>query len=373
VNYAAGAHFQRGYDKWEFHAPNIPQYQSGLKVPAEFTFNSAADILRTHKKENSTQPFFCFVHFWDPHSTYLPPEQYQKFYDKDPEEAFNPDNDSLNFLLHRQPRNFFFSLGYGLYRWGLRDKNYITSLYDGEINYADDYIGRLLHLLEQLEMDKETLIILTADHGEVLTEDLNFAFGQQFYYAHLGLTDPNIHIPLIIANPEILPYSKVCNQFVEQIDVTPTILDLLQINQEEVGVNYAFDGISLNPVIRGDTDYTRDWVYFLENSYQKRRGLRGMRWKYVENLESELKFPCRSWLYDLVEDPLEEFNLIDHLPEIANSLKIKLNEWVEKYCAKFGKEDPQKYIDMPLGENQKRKIRSFYESEIQKFKSKKEE
>ena len=246
MNYPAGVHFQRGYDEWEFTAPNIPQYQSGLKVPAEYIYNVAKEKLERHQAQLPDKPFFCFVHFWDPHATYFPPEQYQRFYDKNLDEAYNPEHDTLGFILERQPRNYFFSLRYGPYQWGIKDREYITSLYDGEINYADDYVGKLLQLLEDLNLAEETLVILTADHGEVLTEDLNFVYGQPFYYAHLGLTDPNIHIPLIIANPKCIPTGKSYAQFVQHIDITPTILDILGLTPSDVGVNYEFDGISLN-------------------------------------------------------------------------------------------------------------------------------
>ncbi len=81
----------------------------------------------------------------------------------------------------------------------------------------------------------------------------------------------------------------------------------------------------------------------------------------------DLKFPSRAWLYDLVNDPKEEFNLIDHLPEIADILQNQLNNWVTICCAKFQKEDPQKYIATPLGENQKKKIRDYYKKESEKL------
>ena len=59
----------------------------------------------------------------------------------------------------------------------------------------------------------------------------------------------------------------------------------------------------------------------------------------------DLKFPSRAWLYDLVNDPKEEFNLIDHLPEIADILQNQLNNWVTICCAKFQKRIPKIYRD----------------------------
>ena len=76
------------------------------------------------------------------------------------------------------------------------------------------------------------------------------------YYGHLHLYDPNIHIPLIFNLPGIIPENRIIDSFVEQTDVTPTILDLLGIEPW-----YALDGISLLPVIDGRTSSTKDYIY----------------------------------------------------------------------------------------------------------------
>jgi len=179
----------QGFDLYDdlFPAqPSLPFTFSERR--AEVVINSALDWLR---KQNL--PWFCWLHLWDPHSPYFPPEAYLKRFPED--------------------------------------------LYSGEVAYVDDQIGRLLAFLKEHQWLTRTLIIFTADHGESLGEhgELTHSF---FIY------NSTIWVPLIISGPSIKP-GRVA-EFVSHVDLFPTVCDLLRIKKPEW-----LEGSSLLPLLQG--------------------------------------------------------------------------------------------------------------------------
>jgi arylsulfatase A-like enzyme len=100
------------------------------------------------------------------------------------------------------------------------------------------------------------------------------------------------------------------------------------------------DGASLVPLMRGEVDSVRDAVHFMENTYQKQRGIRTATHKLKRNLDPGDSAP-RQELYDLVADPLEQFNLVDVEPALADELEARMAAWVKERLAAAGRsEDP---------------------------------
>ncbi len=179
----------QGFDVYDdlFPAqPSLPFTFSERK--AEMVINSAL-----HWLEGQRGPWFCWLHLWDPHTPYLPPESYLKRFSHDP--------------------------------------------YSGEVAYVDDQLGRLFAFLEERKQLAETLIIITADHGESLGEHGELTHGYFIYNSTLW-------VPLIIAGPGIKP-GRV-SEFVSHIDLFPTICDLLRIKKPAF-----LEGTSLFPWLQG--------------------------------------------------------------------------------------------------------------------------
>ncbi|OYT43871.1 hypothetical protein B6U84_05330 [Candidatus Bathyarchaeota archaeon ex4484_40] len=131
------------------------------QVDAEEINEMALPWIREHKDED----FFLFVHYWDPHSIYRPPEPYRRlFYQGD---ETDPENRSLD-VLRTQPVWPFIKRHLDAMKENITDIEYVIAQYDGEIRYADDNFGELLNLLEDLGIYDETAIIFTSDHGESL-------------------------------------------------------------------------------------------------------------------------------------------------------------------------------------------------------------
>ena len=89
---------------------------------------------------------------------------------------------------------------------------------------TDAQIGRLLNALKELKIDKNTLIILTADHGEMLGD-------HNTYFIHASCYEENIKVPLIIRFPGLFPKGKVISRQVSLVDIAPTILEIAGIRK----------------------------------------------------------------------------------------------------------------------------------------------
>lgn len=239
------------------HAP-----QMFRERPAELTNEVISDWLREHAREQ----FFCWVHYFDPHATYSPPEPFRNRY------ANNP--------------------------------------YDGEIAYADHQLGELLKLLTELGVREKTLVIVTSDHGEGL--------GQHGEMTHsLFIYDATLHVPLILHAPAGLPGGKVINRQVSLVDVMPTILDLLGIDR-----THELDGLSLlRPAQAGpracyietvSTKTLHGWAPLL--------GVRRDDYKFI--------LAPRPEVYDLRNDPQELHNLYESRPDVAVDLHELLKGFV---------------------------------------------
>ena len=218
-------------------------------------------------KSERGKPFFLWVHFYDPHFPYDPPEPYRSRYTND--------------------------------------------LYGGEAAYTDEQVGKLLRSLDELKLDSNTLVILVADHGESLGEHGEYTHGVFLY-------DSTMHVPLIFAGPGI-PSGRVVSQQVRSIDVLPTVTDLLGLTADEI-----VQGVSLMPALL-EGKATRSNYCYMETLYPKTRmgwsELRAMRtdqWKLVVAPKPEL--------YRLSDDRGETRNLVGKFAADADHLQKKVWE-----------------------------------------------
>ena len=175
------------------------------QVDAEEINSMALPWIREHKDED----FFIFIHYWDPHSIYSPPEPYKRlFYDGD---ETDPNNHSLD-VLKSLPVWPFTKRHLDRIKKGITDIEYVIAQYDGEIRYVDDQVGELLALLDDLKIVDESLIILTSDHGESLGE-------HNFYFDHQEVYEPTIHVPLIIKCPRRVSGGRRISDLISELDM----------------------------------------------------------------------------------------------------------------------------------------------------------
>jgi arylsulfatase A-like enzyme len=161
-------------------------------------------------------PFFLFVHWWDPHYDYEPPQEYADMFDPD----YDGDSDATNFYLGRETKT-------------PRDMDYVQSMYDAEIRYTDDHIGRLVDHLDTLGLTENTLIVFTADHGDEFYDHGKKGHQRNFY-------EESIRLPLVMSLPGVLPAGIEIGRMVRIQDLAPTILEVC-----DVAAPTYFEGLSL--------------------------------------------------------------------------------------------------------------------------------
>lgn len=310
--------FQRGY---EFYIDPSRRRSLGLMVSCEEQNHRAIEFLRHHGDE----PFFLFVHYWDPHTPYLPPERYRNlFYEGNEYTKRDPTNRSLERLwkhpLGQAWRDTWFrSLG-----GDITDAEYVRALYDAEIRYVDEGVGALLTALDETGHADETLVVLMSDHGECLGE-------HDIWFDHHGLYDENLRVPFILRLPGRLPAGKRISQTVRTMDIAPTILDLAGIPAPD-----SFEGISLVPLALGEEGLTVDRVISLECTWQAKWSLRTETYKYILARSIDFYGSPMEELYDRKADPFETRNLASEKPDVAAALRAELEEWIAKEIERLG-------------------------------------
>lgn len=244
-------------------------------------------------------PFFLYVHFTPPHAPYYPPEPYRKLFSKGltpPEDGLGK-GDIRRFGPHRKWYQFRRAPAQNELDW-------LVSQYDGEIRYADDHTGLVLKKIGQAGLGQNTLIIITADHGEAFFEHGLMDHPDDLHW-------PVIRVPLIVAGPGI-PAGARLNSLVRSIDLAPTILDF-------AGLPPLHDvaGKSLLPVLSGKEGEPRAGFSMLCQSRKKYR-IGAVLYPY--HLLVRAPGDKGIELYDLAADPLEKNNLASERPEIVKNL-----------------------------------------------------
>ena len=205
-----------------------------------------------------------------------------------------------------------------------RNKGHIrqmTSNYYGLVKEVDDWVGRILDKLRELGLERDTLVVFTSDHGEMLGD--HGLHGKGVFY------EGSAHIPLLMRLPSSIARGTVVSTPVSHADIFATILDYLDVP------GHKSDGRSLRPMIEGKGDGGMD---FCVSEWGAESGatlmVRTKKWKYICSHSRRSK--GIDALYDLEEDPLEVNNLIGRRPRMARhvkqaaAMKARLVSWLEK-------------------------------------------
>ena len=155
-----GRWFARGFDRIETYSWDYSQKHSLRKGEAVME----ASLKALNAAAAQDKPFFLFLHFWDPHTPYLPPPPFSRMFYQGNE--FDPDNPSMDALWEFEPFRQYFA------EWmpGVTDIEFPKAQYDAEIAYMDACFAHILTRLDALALTADTLVVLTADHGEELDE-----------------------------------------------------------------------------------------------------------------------------------------------------------------------------------------------------------
>ncbi len=264
--------------------------------------------------EHAHDDFFLFLHYWDAHIPYLPPSPFKERYTA--ESAGRHDPLLLQQLRSRPSYPLFKRNNYD-HLGDIPNLDYIADLYDAEVAYLDFEIGRLFDHLGELGILDDTLVVIFGDHGEIMTE-------HDAWFDHAGLYDAVTHVPLIIRAPGKVQPNTV-RPMVGLVDVMPTVLSLLDMPEVP-----GLDGVSLRPLLEGKKRQHRAFIPLSEATWQAKRGVRTAEWKYIRCYDPGVYPRSGEELYNLADDPTEQFNLADSQPEKVAELSRLLDRWLSK-------------------------------------------
>jgi arylsulfatase A-like enzyme len=279
------------------------------------------------EKRDPARPFFLFLHYFDPHDPYVPPEPWKSRFErpKDPSGRTS----LADALIKRD----------------------LVDAYDGEIAFTDDELGRLFAHLEKLGLTRDTLVVVTADHGE--------GMGQHGVIGHgVNIYEEAVHVPLILRWPARLPAGRVIEAPIESMDVLPTLLELLGLAS-----NGAIRGSSLagallrddsldseRPVVTHRRPYDEEVIREGRRLHGELIGMRRGRWKWIEGTADGSRE-----LYDLETDPGERLNLADREAERSAAL----SEEVRAYRAEHERAAPAGRPADELDEDARERLRAL--------------
>ncbi len=284
--------------KWE--ATIATAYQRS----GDSTTNAALDWL----SGLGQQPFFLWVHYFDAHQPYQPPPPWDRAFDPDYRGPMDGDQRKFWQLYKRG------QLGAG-------DREHMSALYDGELAWQDEQLGRLLDGLRKVGRFDETLIVVVADHGEALGEH------KQIFEHNSEIYDEVMRVPLIVRRPDASARGERVAPLVRTLDVAPTVLEWLRLPPEP-----AMQGRSLlsftdaDPARRAAAEAPGE---ILLEALRERQinvvpnsliGLRSERFKVIVTLDRANE-PVKVELYDLELDPGEKRDLAAAQPERAATLR----------------------------------------------------
>ncbi len=200
----------------------ITEDQSHRWVTAKKLTTKAIDFL---EHRDPDKPFFLFLQHWDAHNDYNAPEPYVKKFAPNYHGKISMKNFIENDEINDHMAN--------------EDFQWVLANYDAEINWVDDNLGHLFAELDRLNLTDDTIVVVTADHGEEFFEHKNKG------HRH-NLNRETLHIPLLFAGPGIrknvtIPYQT------RIFDIAPTICDLVGIETNDVECF----GESLKPFLVG--------------------------------------------------------------------------------------------------------------------------
>ena len=282
--------------------PYFKKINGKLKHLTDITGDHALEFLRSCK---SGQPFCLSISFNAPHAEDRDPRQYiwpsscDNFYND--VQIPKPKLADPAFF-EAQPEFIKTSMNWIRWRWRFDTPEKYQTMVKGYyrmISGVDMVIGRLREALKQLGLDRNTVIILTSDNGYFL--------GERGFAGKWLMYEPSLRVPLIIYNPRITTSSQgtVLEQMVLNIDIAPTILGLAGID-----IPQAMQGRDLEPILNGEQVDWRSEMFcehlFVHKDIPQSEGIRTERWKYFRYREH----PDFEELYDLVNDPFEERNLV---------------------------------------------------------------
>ena len=263
--------FDHYFDGFDLSRYDMAAGLDAAQRPGSEVVDQTLAWLAEGSAQDPERPFLAWMHLYDPHSPYTPPDPYRT--------RFPPT---------------------------------MQGAYDAEIAATDAQVGRLLDYLESVGRLDRTLVVVVADHGESLGEHGEQQHGFFVY-------DAAVRIPLIVAGPGVP--ARVVSDQVRIVDVMPTILDLVGVETPP-----AVQGVSLMPLARGEAldllAFSETWYPRYHYGWSELSAVKDGRYKFIAAPRREL--------YDTASDPGETTDLAASNPRMADALERGLRDIVAR-------------------------------------------
>ncbi|MFC1716000.1 sulfatase [Candidatus Poribacteria bacterium] len=253
------------------------------KICPELLFDSAIEWMEA----NADKKFFLWIDTFEPHEPWCPVPPYDTMYQEGYEGKYIP--------MPMGPSSDWMTE---------EDVKHVRALYAGEATHTDQQVGILADKIDELGLRDDTLIVLISDHGEPLADHGTIRKYGVPVYEELA------RMVWIMSKPGLVPEGVVSDALVQNTDLAPTILEMLNI---EPLPRYNMDGVSLVPLLNGEKEAVREYVY--NGAFGLRASIVNDEWKFIDNRGEKA-----NELFDRTNDPLERENLVEQHPDLAEKL-----------------------------------------------------
>lgn len=333
-------HVLDGFDEWE-------DTGGGGSERADVVAPYAEEWLEEHAEEEN---WYLHVNLWDPHTPYDTPMEYGNPFEDEPAPDF-PDAETIE----KQYESYGPHSAQEVHAWGepredlertppeIADREDFEEWIDGYdvgVRYMDDHLGELFDLLREKGLYEDTLIVISADHGENQGE-LNV------YGDHQTADDKTCRIPLSVRGPGV--ESGVDEGFHYNIDMAATLVDFADLDVPD-----RWDGESFIASLTDGEEAGREHLVVSQGAWACQRAVRWDEYILIRTYHDGLKDFDPVELYDLDADPHETENLAHKQPDITREGILILEDWVSARLresatdSEGGNPDPAYGLEDPL-------------------------
>ena len=287
--------FGQGFERFD----GTPGFRS-------FTQGVVKHTVELLRGAHGRQPFFHYVHFLDPHGPYTPSERHRA-------EFVGARTTERDLVRRGRVGDLIGARDVPREPLSAADVDYLRALYDAEIRSIDDALARILLVLAEEGLADDTLVVVTSDHGEEFLEHGGFKHGFRIH-------DELLRVPFLLHVPGAAP-RRLASTIVQQIDVAPTLLELLGIPAPP-----ELQGRSFAGALRGAELAPQPAIAECSWEGLDLRAIRTEEWKLI------LDGHGADMLFRVDRDPGETENVIAQHPEVVAELTALMEERLGRYA-----------------------------------------
>ena len=281
-------------------------------------------------RKNNETPFFAWAHLRDVHLPYAPSDRQAQRFGATSRTSKGIEAVRSHMIILRHPERVNVAFKHaGKITFSPEDVPVIKALYDSEVAEVDERLGRYLERMRETGLLDRTIVIISADHGEELFDHGWIGHASTSFDGKLY--DELIHIPLIIRVPDLSLTGRY-DALVQGVDLMPTLFDILGV--ENHAMKPAMQGVSQFPVLKGDREAVRNFVYTQTTLKGWNTPKEEMKNRVVSVRSTTHKliwFPTNQGTriegYDLRQDPGELQNIYLQNPAQFEALEEAYQRW----------------------------------------------